>query len=91
MTSRPTDAGPPTIDELAQMVEDGELEFVLVGGMGGGPGGGSSDVSATLEGQDCVVQISPHSGATGGIPSQPLITRLGADCTVTATHLTMGR
>ena len=43
----------PTVDQLAQMVADGELKYVLVGGggMGGGPGGrgASSELTAWIE------------------------------------------
>jgi 4-amino-4-deoxy-L-arabinose transferase-like glycosyltransferase len=52
----------PTVSQLAQMVENGELKYVLVssGGNGGGPGGGggSSDLTAW---------VTAHGKAVSGV------------------------
>jgi 4-amino-4-deoxy-L-arabinose transferase-like glycosyltransferase len=39
----------PTVSQLAAMVRAGQLKYVLVGGSGGGPGGGSSAITAWVE------------------------------------------
>jgi hypothetical protein len=44
---------------------------------------GTSDVTATRDGADCAVSVTPHAGATGGFPAEPLVVALDADCAVT--------
>jgi hypothetical protein len=41
----------PTVSQLAKMVADGELKYVLVSGSGGGgpSGGGSSDIATWVQ------------------------------------------
>jgi hypothetical protein len=38
----------PTVGQLAQMVKDGELKYVLLGGDGGGMGGPGGGASSAL-------------------------------------------
>ena len=53
----------PTVDELAELVETGQLKYVLIGGQGGGPGGGNSEISAWVQEHGTVVE---DAGTTGG-------------------------
>jgi hypothetical protein len=43
---------------------------------------GKSDVTATREGDDCEVEVTPYSGATSGFDGSPLILSLSEDCVV---------
>ena len=54
----------PTVDQLAQMVADGELKYVIVGSGGGGPGGGgSSELSAWVQAHGTAVDgVSAGNG-----------------------------
>jgi hypothetical protein len=45
-------------------------------------GSGKSDVSATLDGANCRVNVSPHQGSSGGYDGQPLIVHVDANCSV---------
>lgn len=44
---------------------------------------GRSDVSAELDGSDCVVTITPHAGASGGFDARPLVMSLSTSCGLT--------
>ncbi len=44
---------------------------------------GKSDVTATLDGANCRVNVSPHQGSAAGYDGRPLIVRLDAGCSVT--------
>ena len=44
---------------------------------------GKSDVSATTDGSNCHVNVTPHQGSANGYDGQPLIVRLDANCGVT--------
>jgi 4-amino-4-deoxy-L-arabinose transferase-like glycosyltransferase len=56
----------PTASQLAKLVADGELSYVLIGSQGGGPGGGSSssDVSAWVKAHGTAVKSVSTSGMT---------------------------
>jgi hypothetical protein len=43
---------------------------------------GKSDVSATADGSNCRVVVTPHAGSSGGFDGAPLIVRLGSGCDV---------
>lgn len=43
---------------------------------------GRSDVRTSRDGADCVVQVTPHAGATPGFDALPLIVRLDTACAV---------
>jgi MYXO-CTERM domain-containing protein len=45
-------------------------------------GNGTSDVSATQDGSNCRVVVTPHAGGSGGFAGAPLIVRLGTSCDV---------
>jgi len=49
----------PTVSQLAKMVADGELKYILVSGSGGGPGGGGSSDIATW--------VQQHGTAVDGV------------------------
>ena len=51
----------PTVSQLADMVANGQLKYVLVGGAGGGPGGGSSSAITTW--------VQQHGKAVSGLGS----------------------
>jgi len=53
----------PTVDELAELVESGQLKYVLLGGQGGGPGGGASEISAWVQEHGTAVE---DAGTTAG-------------------------
>ncbi len=53
----------PTVAQLEQLVADGELKYVLLGG-GRGPGGGDSDVSAWVQAHGTPVTGVETGGAT---------------------------
>jgi 4-amino-4-deoxy-L-arabinose transferase-like glycosyltransferase len=53
----------PTVDQLAQMVADGELKYVLLGG-DRGPGGGSSELSTWVQEHGTLVDDVDTSGGT---------------------------
>jgi hypothetical protein len=42
---------------------------------------GTSDVTAERDGDDCKLQIAPHTAGASGIPSKPLVLRVSDDCT----------
>ena len=48
----------PTVSQLADMVKDGELKYVLLSG-GGGPGGGASSAITAW--------VQQHGTAVGGV------------------------
>ena len=52
----------PTVSQLEQLVSSGRLEYVLIndGGMGGGPGGGQSEITEWVQ---------EHGTAVSGIDS----------------------
>jgi 4-amino-4-deoxy-L-arabinose transferase-like glycosyltransferase len=54
----------PTAAQLAKLVADGDLSYVLIGGQGGGPGGSSSDVSAWVKAHGTAVKSVSTSGMT---------------------------
>ena len=56
----------PTVDQLAQMVADGELRYVLVsdGGGRGGPGGSSDDITAWVQEHGTAVDDAGTSNGT---------------------------
>ncbi len=41
---------------------------------------GKSDVTATQDGSNCRVQVTPHAGSSGGYDGAPLIVRLSSSC-----------
>jgi hypothetical protein len=43
---------------------------------------GRSDVTATRDGSDCVVEIRPYVGASAGFDGRPLVARVDAGCSV---------
>lgn len=43
---------------------------------------GKSDVTATKDGANCAVTVTPHAGASGGYDGKPLAVRLASDCAV---------
>jgi hypothetical protein len=45
---------------------------------------GLVDVASVRQGSECVVDVTPHDGATGGYDGRPLIVGLTADCSVLA-------
>jgi 4-amino-4-deoxy-L-arabinose transferase-like glycosyltransferase len=53
----------PTVDQLAQMVADGELKYVLLGG-DRGPGGGSSELSSWVQEHGTAVDDVDTGGMT---------------------------
>ncbi len=52
----------PTVDQLAQMVADGELRYVLIGGQGGGRGGSSEITTWVQEHGTAVTDVTASSG-----------------------------
>ncbi len=52
----------PTLDELKADVASGQLRYVLIDGQGGGPGGGSSDVTSWVEANGTVVDYGSTAG-----------------------------
>ena len=54
----------PTAAQLAKLVADGDLSYVLVGSQGGGPGGGSSDVTAWVQAHGTAVKSVSTDGMT---------------------------
>lgn len=54
----------PTVTQLAQMVRDGELKYVLVSSGGGRPGGGSSALNAWVQEHGTAVTAVTVSGGT---------------------------
>jgi 4-amino-4-deoxy-L-arabinose transferase-like glycosyltransferase len=55
----------PTVDELAALVDAGELRYVLIGGQGGGPGGsGSADLTTWVQEHGTVVEDAGSSSGT---------------------------
>ncbi|MFC4056922.1 glycosyltransferase family 39 protein [Planomonospora corallina] len=58
-----------TADGLAGLVSTGRLRYVMPGGGRGGPGGGSSEVTAWVQANCTVVDASAYGGtAAGGSP-----------------------
>ena len=53
----------PTTAQLAKLVADGDLSYVLIGG-GGGRGGGSSDVTAWVQAHGTAVTSVSTDGMT---------------------------
>jgi hypothetical protein len=45
-------------------------------------GAGKSDVSATRDGTNCRVSVSPHQGSSSGYDGKPLIVHVDANCAV---------
>jgi 4-amino-4-deoxy-L-arabinose transferase-like glycosyltransferase len=54
----------PTAAQLAKLVADGELSYVLVGGQGGAPGGSSTEVTAWVKQHGTVVKSVSTTGMT---------------------------
>jgi 4-amino-4-deoxy-L-arabinose transferase-like glycosyltransferase len=54
----------PTVEELARMVADGELRYVLLGSRVGGPGDGASALTAWVQEHGTLVDSSQTGGAT---------------------------
>ncbi len=52
----------PTVSQLAQMVESGELKYVLIGGQGGGRGGSSEITTWVQEHGTTVTDVTTTSG-----------------------------
>jgi 4-amino-4-deoxy-L-arabinose transferase-like glycosyltransferase len=53
----------PTVSQLAKLVADGELKYVLLSGSGGGMGGGSSAITAWVQAHGTAVDgVSVGSG-----------------------------
>jgi hypothetical protein len=44
--------------------------------------GGRSDVVAVVDGSNCKVTVTPHSGSSGGFDAQGLVVRLTSSCSV---------
>lgn len=44
---------------------------------------GESDITAARDGNDCVVQVKPHSGDGPGLDGRPLVVRANGDCALT--------
>jgi 4-amino-4-deoxy-L-arabinose transferase-like glycosyltransferase len=53
----------PTASQLAKLVADGDLSYVLIGGRGGAPGGSSSEVTTWVQAHGTPVK----SVSTGGM------------------------
>jgi 4-amino-4-deoxy-L-arabinose transferase-like glycosyltransferase len=54
----------PTASQLAKLVADGDLSYVLIGSQGGRPGGSSSDVTAWVEAHGTAVKSVSADGMT---------------------------
>ena len=54
----------PTLAQFKSMVASGELEYVLVSGSGGGPGGGSSEITDWVEANGTAVDAVTLSSGT---------------------------
>jgi 4-amino-4-deoxy-L-arabinose transferase-like glycosyltransferase/putative flippase GtrA len=54
----------PTVSQLEAMVASGELRYVLIGGERGGPGGGSSELTAWVQEHGEAVEGLSTQGAT---------------------------
>ena len=54
----------PTASQLAELVADGELSYVLIGSQGGAPGGSSSDVTTWVQEHGTAVESVSTDGMT---------------------------
>jgi len=54
----------PTVAQLAKMVADADLKYVLVGGAGGGPGGTSAALTAWVQAHGKAVTEVTVAGGT---------------------------
>ena len=54
----------PTVSQLAELVADGELSYVLIGSQGGAPGGSSSDVTTWVQEHGTAVESVSTDGMT---------------------------
>ena len=48
---------------------------------------GLVDASGAREGEDCAIDLAPHSGSTGGFPAQPLVVGVTESCEVVAEEI----
>jgi 4-amino-4-deoxy-L-arabinose transferase-like glycosyltransferase len=54
----------PTVAQLAKMVADGQLKYVLLSSAGGGPSGGSQSIATWVKARGTVVTAVSVSGGT---------------------------